>query len=686
MIEDLRRHFHEEAALAQLPVVTEHDVRRWIVKLGPTAGVPGNSRRDAPPPFTVPQRNSEAEVISPSQWLFVFGVVLPVITLLVELATGFCASVFFNPLPTFWHVLLVALVPGINLAAWVALVKFDDRRLALLGWLNGVAIVIASYYSILYLPLLLPGIFATLFAIGLFPLTPLLSLIGTVGLRRHLRDRAQAFPGLAFPGAWTAMTVGLTLLLVVDGRVWITRWSMAKAVSEEVAEQQVGLRWLRLLGDKKALLRACYGRTRTAAEFDLVDQFFGASEMPVEDARRIYYRVTGQPFNSVPPPRVRTARGQAMDFSQWTWDPEQGGEQVGGRLAGLTLADSRMDAVVDPNGAVTYLEWVLEFRNSAVQAQEARAQIQLPPGGVVSRLSLWVNGEEREAAFGSRAHVRSAYQQIAVIQRRDPVLVTMSGPDRVLMQCFPVPAGGGTIKVRLGIHFAPEFVEARRGGHVLALPLWSGISASRFPGGTPSGWNRAASLWHQGRNGCATVRNRVGTACGAGSRRRRCGERSARSECRDPLNCGRCGLAWSETAKWCGCCKRPGLGMPGTNAPLTVVVDGSRGMDRHLPVVMEALAGFAESGSLVVLHAGDVMDVIAAGSAEALRRGLRRAPYHGGLDNVEALAQAWEVAAGTSGGAVLWLHLPKPVIYDSMWPLEQSFQRRPRGPRSIRSR
>jgi hypothetical protein len=168
-----------------------------------------------------------------------------------------------------------------------------------------------------------------------------------------------------------------------------------------------------LFGDDEALLRACYGRTRTAAEFDLGGQLFGGKEMPVEEARRIYYRVTGHPFNSVPPPSVRRARGQALDFSQWTWDEEQGGERVGGRLAGLTLADSRMDAVVDPDAAVAYLEWILEFRNIAMQAQEARAHIQLPPGGVVSRLTLWVNGEEREAAFSSRAHVRSAYQQIA---------------------------------------------------------------------------------------------------------------------------------------------------------------------------------------------------------------------------------------------------------------------------------
>ncbi len=49
------------------------------------------------------------------------------------------------------------------------------------------------------------------------------------------------------------------------------------------------------------------------------------------------------------------------------------------------------------------------------------------------------------------SQVREAYQKVAVVQRRDPVLVTWAGIDRVLMQCFPVPRNGGRMKVRVGI-------------------------------------------------------------------------------------------------------------------------------------------------------------------------------------------------------------------------------------------
>src|SRR6185369_17616494 len=148
-----------------------------------------------------------------------------------------------------------------------------------------------------------------------------------------------------------------------------------------------------------------------------------------DQARQIYFRVTGRPFNSVPPPALYTRLGRwnAME-EEFSWDEAVGGEAVAGRVKGLSLQSSRMDAVAEPDSATVYCEWTLEFKNVSSLDREARAQISLPPGGVVSRLTLWVNGEEREAAFSGRSHVREAYQQVAVVQRHDPVLVTTCGP------------------------------------------------------------------------------------------------------------------------------------------------------------------------------------------------------------------------------------------------------------------
>ena len=109
----------------------------------------------------------------------------------------------------------------------------------------------------------------------------------------------------------------------------------------------------------------------------------------------------------MPAPEVRTARGVFADLNEWTWDDDHGGDKVGGRIKGLSLHSSRLDTVVTDAGAAwSYTEWTLEFKNVSATEREARAQVLLPPGGVVSRLTLWVNGEEREAAFAGRSQTR----------------------------------------------------------------------------------------------------------------------------------------------------------------------------------------------------------------------------------------------------------------------------------------
>lgn len=76
------------------------------------------------------------------------------------------------------------------------------------------------------------------------------------------------------------------------------------------------------------------------------------------------------------------------------------------------------------------------FKNNQPRAQEARAQLLLPPGGGVSRLRLWINDQPCEAAFSGREQVNRAYKEVAVVQRRDPVLVTTAGARRSHARCF----------------------------------------------------------------------------------------------------------------------------------------------------------------------------------------------------------------------------------------------------------
>jgi hypothetical protein len=197
VVSDLGRHIDEEIAGARLSVVTEQDVRRILARIG----APENrtaSDKERPRPAENIGVQSKARPVRFA--LLTFGVVLPIIALAFEYFTGMCAALFFDPLPTAGHVLLVAGVPVANLLAWRAARHDLARQRGWLGWLNGFALGIALLYALLYLPLApfaIPGVI--FYGFGLLPLTPLLSLIATLQLRCHVRqigNGAAGLPGL----------------------------------------------------------------------------------------------------------------------------------------------------------------------------------------------------------------------------------------------------------------------------------------------------------------------------------------------------------------------------------------------------------------------------------------------------------------------------------------------------------
>lgn len=255
-----------------------------------------------------------------------------------------------------------------------------------------------------------------------------------------------------------------------------------KRVTDTASHAQALAR-LRTKSREDFLLNLCYNEGHAGVFGPLTHLLFNSSNTFIvrgwsrahsfsrEDLRSLYFRVTGVPFSDAPPPRgsrqslsgTRISRDESLDG--FAWDEDLGGAEAGARIRGLSMQASRMDWHVDADSALAHGEWTLEFYNKHRNAQEARCQMLLPPGACVSRLTLWINGEPREAAFGARSQVTEAYQQ-TVAQSRDPVLVNMNGPDRVLTQCFPVPSNG-RMKIRLGIT-APLDVQSPA---ALVMPL-----------------------------------------------------------------------------------------------------------------------------------------------------------------------------------------------------------------------
>ena len=95
------------------------------------------------------------EKLRRSFWTFYvisFGIVLPLVTLVVELVWAWCAQVFFDPLPTLFHAALIAVVPIANLLALFACNGRYRTSIGKILFLNGIAIGVSAFYTILFIP------------------------------------------------------------------------------------------------------------------------------------------------------------------------------------------------------------------------------------------------------------------------------------------------------------------------------------------------------------------------------------------------------------------------------------------------------------------------------------------------------------------------------------------------------
>ncbi|GAA5131189.1 PEP-CTERM sorting domain-containing protein [Luteolibacter yonseiensis] len=448
--EDLRCHIYEEAEQSPAGTIGLMHLENIIGRLD--AGY-----RPAPDPqASLPKQPKRGGF-----WNWTFGVVMPLVVLGLELLTSMCGSLIFNPVATWWHAAWIALVPVLNI--WLMRPRGGNKTR---GAAAGFVLFTALFYGLLFLPLSPFALVGVLYlGFGIIPLTPVLAAVMTWRIGRAAR-RDAAEP-VRFRSGWrTGALAALLVIVSLEGPALWTRVNLAD-IGKDSISSEAGIGRLRAFHSERTLLMACYeGNRGVGAGTDISGwicrlPFFlsggfderGAWGTNSETTRDAFFRITGKPFNSMKPPgnlRGIALMGRARATDEFEFDDHIGGDDVAVRLKNLNLAESRFDGHVDAVSRLGYGEWTMVFKNDSANAQEARCQVRLPRDGRVSRLTLWVNGEPREAAFSTVSKVKAAYKSVAVVQRRDPVLVNMVGPDTVLVQCFPVPAHG-SMKIRFGI-------------------------------------------------------------------------------------------------------------------------------------------------------------------------------------------------------------------------------------------
>lgn len=629
----------------------------------------------------------------PGTFLILAGVILPWVAIIIEITTRICAEEIFDPLPTVWHKILVIATPLANLLVIYELRRDRTEYHWRLGLANGLAVVVSAFYTILYLPLMPIALLAISFAgLGILPMSPMLSLIASALLLRRLLELRREGRGIYEPGkarlrgfGWGLAMTAL-ILAAAEAPVILTRVWMSKAASDSQAERTRAIDLLRRYGHERTLLATCGQRGGLASIFGV----FLNSRYPVsvERAREIVYRVTGKTYDP-----VRGGRLNVLADIDAVRELDETGELRDWTQPELSLSSSRIDGSFDPDAALGYMEWTMVFKNTATVQQEARARLALPPGGVVSRLTLWVNGEEREAAFAERGKVQAAYDSV-VSTRRDPVLVTTQGGDVINVQCFPVQPNG-EMKIRLGVT-APMQIEMTKAGggaeSVAQSSAWMRLPYFIERNFRVDG-NVTHSVWIESKQPLESSSSSLKpehpsanlfAVRGALSRAEMAkafpAVRAIRSAIvseawtRDPF---------SKTGEVIAQRIEPKTSTMPMRA--VFVIDGSASMRDQAASIADALAKMPERGEFALLVASDEVAELAAmrpatqeNAAEAAGA-LKRFDFRGGQDNLPALGRAWEIASQNPDSVIVWIHEPVPMLFNSTDELRQRWERRPSG-------
>lgn len=594
------------------------------------------------------------------------GILLPVITLIAELGWKLCSTQLFDPIPTLWHVLIVSIVPMANAQLLWSLYKNRLERTQFLGWVSAIAAGASLFYSLIFLPVTPIAVLAIIIAgLGLLALAPIFSFWANCLLRRAVSKRLKT---KTFLFSWKGVAVGFLIVLgiiaVSESRFIATRYGLEKAMSENLETQVEGMNFLRKYGDENHILNLSYsGRRQFYISDYLFNAFDNAESSSQTKAREVYYRLTGKTFDS-------QARPQRFDFGD--------SETRFWREQDISLASSQIDASIDNDASLGYLEWTFTLKNSnKYRALEGFTQIQLPPNAVVSRVTLWINGEEREAAYAERGRVTKAYEQVTA-SKRDPVLVTTAGRDRINLKCFPIPANNGEMKMKIGVTF-PLILENEKSG-LIRLPYFRDRNFQIPDSVKHSVWleskrelqSKNQNLKVETKENLFAVRGELSEA-----------EMTDASSSVRAVKSDQYKTVWTKSDEgfitqevFAETAPKP--------ARFVFVVDTSAPMAKEKENLIAKIKSLPEdTETSLVLTSGNALNTDLSlpnsltGKPAEIAEKISQAEFAGGTDNMPALTKAWDLANEKSNSVVIWIHAPQPHKFTASENLHQRLARRP---------
>ena len=391
------------------------------------------------------------------------GIALPALILflsLVSIPKRVTLVLLNHPLETIVELVLMIGVPLINFLVWSAICKNKYRFSLLRGLAMGSAIGTSFITAGVCITALFVGQplqtelgseFTTGFIwIALFSLLTGAASIYLANRTRLSHDFEKSrlrVLSVTIAGA----LLSLAAFAAAEARPWYIRIAEEKALSNLATEREEGWNLLRTLNPEKELLMEC-SDARAAGLCGLF--------LPIKTStqHQLYFALTGKPYSFKDIANT--------DLSSMP-DDYLSRHVVGDKVPGLSMTRSSMTGLLHANTLSSTLDWTFVFKNQGQTPQEARAELGLPPGAVITGLTLWNKGEPQEAAFAASGKAEKYVSANITAGHESPAIITDLGHGRTLLHCFPVK-DAEELKVRVTM-VMPLKPDGSRGS-TLALP------------------------------------------------------------------------------------------------------------------------------------------------------------------------------------------------------------------------
>jgi hypothetical protein len=605
-------------------------------------------------------RNYSASSRDAGALVALFGIAIPALTITVATGLSFdsvCGELLRHPLESIFQIAAVVGVPIINASVWHAIKTHNmrhGRRLGILiGFSNGVAFLaslVTSACLALSYPLEDPGDHTRhMVAFLLLCASSLSAFFSASFVGWRLRSRWET-EGARRATVWhfllgfilSFLSIGLS-----EGRAAFIKVEEAQALFSADKDAEQSLSTLRHL-DCERDLRMDVANYKTEGLSGLFVR------LTKDQKQGIYFLVTGRPYQGY---ELDNAALESMP------DTKLGSKIVGEVLPDLSLSQSSIAGRISPKTLTSSVDWSFVFSNKGNQQREARAEIALPPDGVVAGMTYTMNGEEKHAVVAPASRANQAYHWVVVENRRDPAMVCDVGRGRVLMQCFPVQPHAD-VRINLTIK-APLTIDNQKDAS-LTLPR---LLATNFTTSSHKLRMRSSSqIQLQVAGGCKTVALPSGENV-----------LTARLEKSEMQGSGLSMRIKREDGEAPVAVLDRTLTKPGyilkwhkqvdVNAPkyIVAVIDSSSALRPYKENIIKALTRLTKKIPTSVVIASDASDAAQEPSSVSQSLELiRKTDFIGGKTNIRAVVAAAEEAGEREGGAVLWIHGPQPLESNEM--------------------